>query len=111
MMTYGFTETYYTRARREGIVFIQYEPQAKPEVDAASEALSITVLDPVLQRRIKIQTDLLVLAVGVVPELPAGLVSSLGIHMDADGFFSEADAKWRPVEALKEGVVACGLAH
>jgi heterodisulfide reductase subunit A len=111
MLTYGFSEKYYTRARREGIGFIQYDPRAKPEVDAESGGLGVTVLDPVLQRKIEIQTDLLVLATGVVPDLPAGLVASLGIRMDADGFFSEADAKWRPVEALKEGIVACGLAH
>jgi len=111
MMTYGFAETYYTRARREGILFIQYDPQAKPKVDAESGMLGVSVLDPVLQRKVNIQTDLLVLATGVVPDLPAGLVGSLGIHMDADGFFSEADSKWRPVEALKEGIVACGLAH
>ena len=31
--------------------------------------------------------------------------------MDADGFFQEAESKWRPVDSLKEGVFACGLAH
>jgi len=111
MMTYGFAETHYTRARREGIIFVPYDPQAKPEVDTESDALGVTVFDPVLERRIEIHTDLLVLATGVVPNLPPDLVVSLGIGKDADGFFSEADAKWRPVEALKEGVVACGLAH
>jgi heterodisulfide reductase subunit A len=31
--------------------------------------------------------------------------------LDPDGFFQEADSKWRPVDSLKEGVFACGLAH
>jgi heterodisulfide reductase subunit A len=111
MMTYGFAETHYTRARREGILFIQYDLQAKPEVDTESGTLAVTIFDPVLQRMIEIRTDLLVLATGVIPHLPDGLVGSLGIHADENGFFSEADSKWRPVEALKAGIVACGLAH
>ena len=111
MMTYGFAESHYTRARRQGIVFVPFDPQAKPEVDTASEKLSVTVFDAVLQRKIEIRTDLLVLSTGVIPSLPEDLAGSLGIQMDAGGFFSEADAKWRPVEALREGIVACGLAH
>ncbi|MGE5255276.1 MAG: 4Fe-4S binding protein, partial [Hyphomicrobiales bacterium] len=33
-----------------------------------------------------------------------------GAETDADGFFAEAESKWRPVDGLKEGVFACGLA-
>jgi heterodisulfide reductase subunit A len=33
-----------------------------------------------------------------------------GVHLDPDGFFQEAESKWRPVDSLKEGVFACGLA-
>jgi heterodisulfide reductase subunit A len=31
--------------------------------------------------------------------------------LDQDGFFQEAESKWRPVDALKEGVFDCGLTH
>ncbi len=34
-----------------------------------------------------------------------------GATLDQDGFFQEAESKWRPVDSLKEGVFACGLAH
>ena len=33
-----------------------------------------------------------------------------GAERDPDGFFQEADSKWRPVEALKAGVFGCGIA-
>jgi len=33
-----------------------------------------------------------------------------GVRRDRDGFFEEAESKWRPVDSLKEGVFACGLA-
>jgi heterodisulfide reductase subunit A len=52
-----------------------------------------------------------ILAAGVVPELPAGLALAFGASCDTDGFFLEAESKWRPVDSLKEGVFACGLAH
>jgi heterodisulfide reductase subunit A len=71
----------------------------------------VAVFEPVLRRSLKIQADLVVLATGVVPMLPQDLAQSLGATIDRDGFFQEAESKWRPVDSLKEGVFACGLAH
>jgi len=28
--------------------------------------------------------------------------------LDSDGFFQEAEPKWRPLDSLKEGIFACG---
>jgi heterodisulfide reductase subunit A len=110
MMSYGFMETHYTRARGENIVFVQYRPEAKPSVQTDAEHIRIEVFEPILEKKIAIAADLLVLATGVVPELPAELARAFGAELDQDGFFREADYKWRPVDALKEGVFACGLA-
>ncbi|MDX2455335.1 response regulator, partial [Desulfosarcina sp.] len=111
IMAYGFAETYYTQARRAGVIFIQYDLQTKPEVETGTAKVVVRAFEPIIGRKIEIETDLLVLATGVVPNLPPELAASLGTGIDADGFFSEADSKWRPVDALKEGVFACGLAH
>ena len=46
-----------------------------------------------------------------VASLPVTLAEAFGADLDRDGFFKEADSKWRPVDGLKEGVFACGLAH
>jgi heterodisulfide reductase subunit A len=94
-------------------MFIQYDVDAKPQVkvpEAASGYLSVTAVDPMLGRPVEIETDLLVLATGITPHLPANLTAAFGVQADRDGFFAEAESKWRPVDALKDGVFACGLA-
>jgi len=111
IMTYGFSEAYYTRARRAGIIFIQYDLETKPEVNTGTERIAVKAFEPIIGRKIEIEADLLVLSTGVVPNLPPELAAGFGAGVDIDGFFSEADAKWRPVDALQEGVFACGLAH
>ena len=111
MMAYGFAEAYYTRARKAGVIFIQYQVDEKPRVQCDQASLEVAVFEPILGRPIQIQTDLVVLATGVVPNLPQGLVEMFGATLDQDGFFQEAESKWRPVDSLKEGVFACGLAH
>jgi heterodisulfide reductase subunit A len=111
MMTYGFTETYYTQARKRDIGFIQYSLRRKPQVSVDQGAVTVRVFEPIVGRPIEIRTDLLVLATGVTPNLPPELAAAYGIERDPDGFFQQAESKWRPVDALKEGVFACGLAH
>jgi len=113
MMTPGFLESYYTKARRAGIIFIQYDPRKKPGLILPAESqkpLYVSVVDPLLDRSLEIRADLLVLATGIVPKLSSHLAELFGAYMDQDGFFQEADPKWRPVDALKEGVFACGIA-
>ncbi|MGD9091016.1 MAG: 4Fe-4S binding protein, partial [Desulfobacterales bacterium] len=67
--------------------------------------------EPIIGQHLKIKSDLLILATGIVPNLPQELVEMCGAAVDQDGFFREAESKWRPVDSLKEGVFACGLAH
>jgi heterodisulfide reductase subunit A len=52
-----------------------------------------------------------VLATGIVSNLALELAEMFGATLDQDGFFQEAESKWRPVDSLKEGVFACGMAH
>ena len=111
MMTYGFAETYYTRAREAEVIFIQYRINDKPKVQTGKEHPEVTILEPILGRQLKIKADLVVLATGVVSNLSEDLALSFGASVDQDGFFQEAESKWRPVDALKEGVFACGLTH
>ncbi len=110
MMTPGFSEAYYTRARQAGVIFIQYDTDRKPEVSLSADSLQVTVFEPVIERPVAITADLLVLAAGIEPTLPTELADGYGAVLDTDGFFSEADVKWRPVDAMTEGVFACGLA-
>ncbi|MDX9785792.1 MAG: FAD-dependent oxidoreductase [Desulfobacterales bacterium] len=110
IMTPGFTETYYTQARKTGILFIRYDGDHKPRVEPLADGVQITVREPILERDVQIMADRLILATGIVPTLSPELAQAFGIDRDQDGFFQEAEPKWRPVDALKEGVFACGLA-
>jgi heterodisulfide reductase subunit A len=115
MMSYGFAETYFTAARRAGVVFIPYDTERKPQVavsqDDPAEGVAVTVFDPILGAELGIDADLLVLATGIVSRLDQALAEAFGVGRDENGFFKEAESKWRPVDSLKEGVFACGLAH
>jgi heterodisulfide reductase subunit A len=117
MMSYGFSETYFTQARQAGVIFIRYDPKQKPEVvpatqtSTAGSVVCVKGYDPILGRPVEIDADLVILSVGVAPNLKPDLAASLGASLDQDGFFQEAETKWRPVDSIKEGVFACGLAH
>jgi heterodisulfide reductase subunit A len=110
MMTTGFSEAAFTRARQAGMVFIPYRLDRPPRVEPTEGGATVTVEEPILQRTAQISAQLVVLATGIVPALPRELAEAYGAHVDADGFFQEAESKWRPVDSLKEGVFACGLA-
>ncbi|BBO71540.1 hypothetical protein DSCA_54700 [Desulfosarcina alkanivorans] len=113
MMTCGLAEAWYTRAREQGVVFFQYHPDRKPEVSVTGNEnapVSVRLHDPILDAPVEIAADLLVLATGILPHVPETLAQAYGVERDRDGFFQEADSKWRPVEALKTGVFGCGIA-
>jgi heterodisulfide reductase subunit A len=111
MMSYGFTETYYTQARKAGVFFIQYEKDNKPRVQVGDGSVQVIVDELIIGKKIQIDADLVVLATGILSNLPQELASAYGAAVDPDGFFQEADSKWRPVDSLAEGIFACGLAH
>ena len=110
--TYGFNEGYYTKAREKDIRFIEYKPDKKPDVEKVNGQLKVSVYDPVLEAKVNIKTDLLVLSAGVVPRDDAkDLAQKLKVPLTSDGFFLEAHMKLRPVDFATEGVFLCGLAH
>ncbi len=112
MMTYGFAEDYYTRARESDMIFIQYRTDDKPQGPKRKRRPGGDGHGTDSRAPAQISTaDLVVLATGVVSNLPQESGAKFGAAVDQDGFFQEAESKWRPVDALKEGVFACGLAH
>ncbi|MGQ9620246.1 MAG: FAD-dependent oxidoreductase [Bacteroidales bacterium] len=110
--TYGFNEAYYTKAREKDIRFVMYDAGKKPEVERVDGVLKVSVYDPVLDERVNIKTDLLILSVGIVPRSDANeLAQKLKVPLTRDGFFLEAHIKLRPVDFATDGVFFCGLAH
>ena len=111
MMSYGFKEAHYTRAREKGVQFIRYELNSKPEVTQDKERLLVELIEPVVGGRLVLEPDLVVLSTGIIPNDNSTLADILGVETDEDGFFCEAEEKFRPVDFLRDGIYVCGLAH
>jgi len=112
MMTYGYFEQYYTKARGEGIIFVNYDPDKKPEVEIVDGKPVVKFEDPVLRLPMEVAADRLILATGIEPSESNGKLARIfGVELNEDGFFVEADTKWRPVEFNKLGVFLAGLAN
>ncbi len=132
MRTYGFKERLFTEARRAGVLFIQYDPERKPQVLPGQEeqrdreititpaplppcppaTLEIRVWEPQLGREMTLHPDLLVLSMPMVPAQGAGeLANRLKVGLDLDGWLMEAHVKLRPVDFATEGLYMAGSAH
>ena len=116
MRTYGFSEDYYRDAADKDVKFIRYEPEDKPLVETLTkegkEILRVSVLDPILGKRLAIDADVVTLAAAVIPSQGSLDVARLfKVTMNQDGFFQEAHVKLRPVDFAADGVFCCGMAH
>jgi heterodisulfide reductase subunit A len=110
--TYGFKEDAYNKAREQGVVFVPYDLDSKPQVVGKGDRVEVRITDPVLGEEIAIDASLLVLSVAVSPRPDNSVLAQmLKVPLNDDGFFLEAHAKLRPVDFATEGVFLCGLAH
>jgi heterodisulfide reductase subunit A len=110
LMSYGLKEEYYTRARGKGILFVRYEPEKKPVVSLDNDELKITATELELGEEISLKPEYVVLSPAIVPS-NTDLAGVLDVELSPDGFFKEADIKFRPVDMLRDGIYVCGLAH
>ncbi len=111
MRTYGERELIYQEARKKGVIFIRYSLDNKPQVEVVNDKVQVTVFDPILQRPIRMMSDLVTLATAVLPNETEALSQFFKVAVNAEGFFIEAHAKLRPVDFSTDGVFLCGLAH
>ena len=112
MRTYGFYEDKYRKARQLGVNFIRYEVENKPVVTREDNKLAISYNEPITDKEIKEETDLLVLAKAITPaESNKELSMALKVPLNEDEFFLEAHVKLRPVDFATDGVFLTGLAH
>jgi heterodisulfide reductase subunit A len=115
MRTYGGREDLYKKAREQGVLFIRFNQDEKPTVEAVKdggkEKLRLTVKDHILGRPIKIDVDYLNLATAIIPKGQEELAKFFKVPLNEDGFFLEAHMKLRPVDFATDGVFIAGLAH
>ncbi|MBL7065438.1 MAG: CoB--CoM heterodisulfide reductase iron-sulfur subunit A family protein, partial [Anaerolineae bacterium] len=122
--TYGFKERLYQEARRQGVVFVQYDFDRKPEVRIGGGGqetlpngvngcgLQVMVWESSLGQELVLEPDLVVLSMPVVPPEGAGeMAMRLKVPVDLNGFFLEAHVKLRPVDFSSDGMFMAGMAH
>jgi heterodisulfide reductase subunit A len=110
--TYGFRERLYRQARREGVLFLQFDAEQPPQVSPSNGTLQVQVTVQPDGEEMKLSADRVVLSAGIEAE-PGNhaLGQLLKLPLTAEGFFLEAHVKLRPVDFAADGVYLCGLAH
>jgi heterodisulfide reductase subunit A len=112
MRTYGFKESFYTKAREKGVLFVRFDDKKKPSVSLSDGELMVQLEDPMLHLPLVFHPDLLVLSEAVVPnEGSKELANFFKFPLTLDGFFLEAHVKLRPVDFATDGLYLCGMAH
>jgi heterodisulfide reductase subunit A len=111
IMTYGFNEELYRRARNAGIVFIRYDLDEPPRVEVADSRPRVVVKDPLLEEYLSLRPDYLVLSFGMEPGPAKRLAHKLGLELTDDHFLKEVNVKFRPLDLARDGVFMSGTAH
>jgi len=111
--TYGRgQEEFYERASKNRVIFLRYEADAPPVVEAAvdtSHPLKITVKDTLtFGEEIEAEVDLVVLSVGMESNDISDLVEMMKLPVGSDRFLLEVHPKLRPVEVAKSGILLAG---
>jgi heterodisulfide reductase subunit A2 len=107
--TYGKYELLYEKSLEEGSIYLRYEEEKPPSVEAEKNTLAVTVQDSLTgNQTIKMNCDLVVLVTGMIPRSNKELVDVLKIPVGQEGFFNEIHPKLRPVETVVDGVFIAG---
>ncbi|WP_408998563.1 FAD-dependent oxidoreductase [Syntrophus buswellii] len=116
MRTYRYFENYYRDASNKDVKFVRYEPENPPQVEAVVEegrpVLRVTAADPILEKKLALDADFLILSVATIPAAESQEISNkFKVALGPDGFCQEAHVKLRPVDFAAEGIYLCGIAH
>jgi heterodisulfide reductase subunit A-like polyferredoxin len=112
LRTYGEKELLYKEARELGVVFIRFDLNSKPKVEQTADGgLQLHITDPILDRPVALNPDLLTLASAVLPNPTEEIGEIFKVPRNAEGFLNEAHAKLRPVDLPSDGIFLAGLAH
>ena len=110
--SYGYHEELYREARGKGVHFIHYDDENMPQVSEDGGRLKVEVKDSMLDKKVVIRPDRLVLSAATRPAADTKEIAMLfKVPTTADGFFLEAHMKLRPVDFATEGIFLAGLAH
>lgn len=114
MRTYGFAEDAYTEARRRGVIFVRYEPDSPPVVEAnGPQQVTVRFHDPILGRELEVTADRLALSTGLLAdeETTEDLAAIFHLNRTQDGHFLEDHVKLKPVDMSVPGFFMAGTVH
>jgi heterodisulfide reductase subunit A-like polyferredoxin len=128
MRSYGLYERYYRQAREAGVVFVNYDERAKPEVTVEGAAggaaaagsgggapagrLKVKVRDRATGFELAVHPDNVILAAAADPaEGAQALGTLLKVPLNDDGFFLETHIKLAPMDFPSNGIYLCGAGH
>jgi heterodisulfide reductase subunit A len=99
-------EEFYTTAMRDGV---RYRRASPSEIYRRGDRVVVLAEDTLLGQPLKLEADLVVLAVGLEPRPDVQeLASLLKLARSPDGFFAEAHPKLRPVDTTSDGIFLAG---
>jgi heterodisulfide reductase subunit A len=106
----GFEELY-TRAKKEGVVFIRGLPAEILE-DNQSHSMSLVGENTLQKELYRVSADMVVLSIGLESRKDSETIQRLlTVSRNQDGFFLEAHPKLRPVDAATGGIFFAGCAE
>ncbi len=104
----GYDE-YVQRAMEAGVVYLRGKAA---RVVPRGERLEVWGADTLSGRAVRVEADLVVLALAAVPSAGSQeLARLLHVATDESGFFAEAHPKLRPVESMTAGIYLAGAAQ
>ncbi|MEF3280596.1 MAG: CoB--CoM heterodisulfide reductase iron-sulfur subunit A family protein [Elusimicrobiota bacterium] len=113
MRTYGMDhEKYYKNASKNDIIFFRRPLEERPVVDIGKDSIIVKTKDVLtMNEEMEIETDLLILGTGIVPNDISDIVEYLKLPVGSDGFLQEVHPKLRPVEVANNGIFLAGTAQ
>ncbi len=111
--SYGRYELLYEEARNGGSVFLRYDPDSPPTFEQAKNGrVCVRVKDQLTgNEELELETDLVVIATGMIPRENDELNNVLKLPIGLDGFYNEIHPKLRPVETVVDGVFIAGTSQ
>jgi len=111
MRTYSRqAEELYEAASRAGVQFFRYDANQPPQAVINSRDGYLEVFDHMLNAKLRIPTDLIVLVVGLKPT-EDNLAEQLKLSRSEDGFYMELHPKLGPVQTAVQGVYLAGTSQ
>ena len=104
-------QEYIARAKKEyNVTYIRGRP-GRIEVNPENDNPIIWYEETVSGQVKCFETELVVLAQAMIPQITGDLAKVLGVELDEDGFVKVPDKLAQPLDTTKPGIFACGYVH